>query len=96
MQPDTMLGIGLAVLGLGLPTTVALLRLLPSRNGSTSVPGMSDFCKTHGRRLDIHEEKIATASIERAVLQEHTANIKATLLRMENKIDGIAEQKRPN
>lgn len=31
MDPDTTMGLGLAVLGIGAPATVALIKLLPQR-----------------------------------------------------------------
>ena len=31
---ESMVGVGLAVLGIGMPATVAILRLVPARNGS--------------------------------------------------------------
>ena len=33
-DPSSMVGVGLAVLGVGAPTTVALLRLLPQKDSS--------------------------------------------------------------
>ena len=77
MTADAWVGIGLTVLGVGAPTTAALLRLLPSRNAP---PILACPVREHEARMGSIEKDIA-------VLQENSAMIKSTLLRIEHKLD---------
>ena len=75
-----MVGIGLAVLGLGLPTTVALMKLLPNRNGVLECP------------IREHEHRMADTERDVARLQEVVAGNKATLVRIEAKLDVLTSR----
>lgn len=77
MDGTTWIGIGLTVLGLGMPTTVALLRLLPDnhRTADTNPP-----CREHETRMGETETDVA-------VLKSDMAMIKTMLERIEKKLD---------
>lgn len=92
MQPDSLLGIGLAVLGIGAPATVALIKLLPQREPKQSPWKIID-CPVRE-----HEARMSEIEKDVAVLQENTASVRATLLRIESKLDafnGHHDQQRP-
>jgi hypothetical protein len=78
MSGEVWIGIGLTVVGAGLPATVALMRLLPQKNGR------SQACP-------IREHEARMGSIEKsvAVLQESSSHIKASLLRIEQRLEHI-------
>jgi len=77
MDGSTWVGIGLSILGIGLPSTVALLRLLPVRESSTMVQ-----CP-----IREHEQRMAETEKSVAVIQGGMASINAMLLRIEAKLD---------
>jgi hypothetical protein len=76
-QGAEMLGVGLAILGLGLPATVALMRLLPSRATNGACP------------IRDHEARMAETEKDVAVLQELTSSVRASLIRIESKVDRL-------
>lgn len=79
MRSNMDTGTGLAILGLGLPTAVALLipviKLIPTRNLELKCP-----VREHEARMGANEQAVAR-------LEENMANITATLLRIENKLE---------
>lgn len=86
MDPNVTMGIGLAILGIGTPVAVALLRLLPRR----------DFRKDVRREILCpvreHEARMGVIEKDIAVLQESIGSIRAILVRIEGKVDKLNDR----
>ena len=62
-----MIGVGLSILGIGFPAGIAMMRLLPSRNGASSGNGFVS--------KDLHKSQLAEINRRLAALEETTTAI---------------------
>ena len=82
MEAEAWIGIGLTVLGLGMPAAAAILKLLPRKEDRNVTP-----CP-----IREHEARMGMIEKDVAVVQEHVSTVRAALVRIETKLDRLNDR----
>ena len=86
MTGDAVIGIGLAVLGIGAPLTVAVAKYFA--NGTklvVSLPGHSEECRKH-------REKMVDLQLQVASLSDNVIFIRQSVSRIENEVEKLQDK----